>query len=656
MSVSVHQQFHGYRSGHQLLQSSVRLDAKDQDTIDHLSDMAGPLRPGERFDAYISGYPLPSQSYFALARTEQDLNAPRAGCVTTRTLLVPMAFWKHEACPAFLAELLTGQADCGPLSIPTKVQPPNLAPVSEAPLAELVEALFLEKRNAIVVFDSSNSEEIALRLLTALWPGMRRDFSICTFVLSPRTLSGKSFDLLFAPKSARTRFSDWEGRRIEASGKAVGERHRWTSHVVERIFLSPVPYLLDIDDVGSLAINTDEGNASILRLSLLWEELRRKAVKSPTAVLGLIDVANSRAALASTRHVLEPAIADAVIGASETMGIRSAWNFLTTLVVKLGDELLTDTICKAISYAGTNLTKRDWGSALNYLAREVSVKEDNTGELLHSIAASLATIDAHRLTKALVVVPPEPLIKMALLDDELLARIFSATNPATDAALIKNLTQGFQYLTPNERSQKRLRFMTHIRGDRDSILLTRIVADAQATELVEAVDLLWGARTLRTPQIGEILCHAAIANDSRLEVRTAFAHLGNDDQTNNCVERLLTADPTDMKWLLENTEMENRRTAILNSFIEKSNPDDLAQAFGTVKIATEALNLLAMDLTRFAATAARIVVLPCIAARNHVTLGLKIHRLLHGPERATVAQSVVSRALDGSRRKGWRPT
>ena len=105
---SIHQQLHGYRNGHQLLETSVRLDEKDQDLIDYLSDISGPLRPSERFDTYISAYPLPSQKYYALARTEQDLNAPRAGCVITKTLLVPMDFWANEAQPGGLAVLLQG--------------------------------------------------------------------------------------------------------------------------------------------------------------------------------------------------------------------------------------------------------------------------------------------------------------------------------------------------------------------------------------------------------------------------------------------------------------------------------------------------------------------------------------------------------------------
>ena len=126
---------------------------------------------------------------------------------------------------------------------------------------------------------------------------------------------------------------------------------------------------------------------------------------------------------------------------------------------------------------------------------------------------------------------------------------------------------------------------------------------------------------------------------------TAFARLGDDDQTNRCIERLLAAEPDDMKWLLENVEIGNRRSVFLNSFIEGRDQDDLARALSSPQIATRALNLLANNLSQFAFAAARIVALPTISAPDHIKLGLKIHRILKGTDRAMLAQSIVSRVL-----------
>ena len=238
--------------------------------------------------------------------------------------------------------------------------------------------------------------------------------------------------------------------------------------------------------IRALVSDADDGNAGILRLSLLWDELRGKAIESPTAVLGLIDIANSRSAVVPTWNILEPAIARAVTNASESMDTRSVWNFLTALLGKLSNELRTDVISKALRFAGTKLTERDWESALTYLALEVPIEEESGGELRQSIATSLATVDARQLTSALVNVSPERLLKIALLDDKLLSRVFSTTDVVIDATLIRNLTQGLQFLTPEERSSQRRRFLSLVRGDQDSAFLAQVIADAQTTQLVEA--------------------------------------------------------------------------------------------------------------------------------------------------------------------------
>ena len=75
---TVNAQLHGYRQGHQLLDSTISLSKSDQSVIDRLSDVAGPLRPSELFNPYLSAYPLSSGPYYILARTWQDLTFKRA--------------------------------------------------------------------------------------------------------------------------------------------------------------------------------------------------------------------------------------------------------------------------------------------------------------------------------------------------------------------------------------------------------------------------------------------------------------------------------------------------------------------------------------------------------------------------------------------------
>jgi hypothetical protein len=278
----IDQQQHGYRNGHQLLSASLRLAREDQDTVDRLSDMSGPLRPGETFSPYLTTYPLPSGSFYVLARTWQDLAAPRAGCVLTRSLLVPTTMWEGIDRIDRLFSLLT-PIEPGERATALEVgeTEARLPTVEDPRMIELVEALFLENRQPIVIFDVTEAEIITLRLLTAFWPSFRRNFSVCTFALASRKIGDRDFDLMFAPKSARTRFSDWSGRRIDMGGKA---RHRWSSLTAAHIFQAEHPSLVAHDTLGMLKSDT-RGDESVLRLSLLWNELSEKAPSTPTAVL-----------------------------------------------------------------------------------------------------------------------------------------------------------------------------------------------------------------------------------------------------------------------------------------------------------------------------------------------------------------------------------
>ena len=334
MHVLIEQQSHGYKNGHQLLATSVRLARGDQDVVDRLSDISGPLRPGETFDPYLTAYPLPSGNFYVLARTWQDLKAARAGCVLTRSLLVPMGVWEAIEFPVSLIENLVpvDRRETTVESIAVDPYPIRLPRIASKRTTALVEALFLENRKPIVLFDEIDSTLISERLLSAFWPGMRRVFSLCTLALSPRSVSGKPFDLMFAPRSARSRFSQWEGRIIEASsGREEISRHRWTTVTAEHIFEDDPPSLLSLDALGILR-SDERADESSLRLALLWNELWKKSESSPTAALGLLDILSSLGK-SSTEELLPfvSVLTRGVDPAQRSMPPPEALRFLLTL-------------------------------------------------------------------------------------------------------------------------------------------------------------------------------------------------------------------------------------------------------------------------------------------------------------------------------------
>lgn len=334
--ILIDQQVHGYRQGHQLLSSSITLSKADQSTIDQLSDVAGPLRPGEQFAPYLTGYALPSGSHYVLARTWQDLTVARAGCVRTCSLLIPSSVWAStDNIRSLLTLLDLDGAPVQALSADFKPAVPSpLLPVPEFQAKELMEAMFLEDAKPVAVFDAPDPELVALRLLTALWPSIRARFAFSTFALSPRKIEGRFFDLVFAPKDAKPRFSDWPGRRVD--GQATHDaRHRWTGTIFERVFQDPFPRLMTDRQLGIVG-KQDDDMASALRIALLWEELHDKLDRTPTAALGLLDIANSRmSSNPSVALELLPLLRSATQRAITTLSDSEAWVYIGALVRKM---------------------------------------------------------------------------------------------------------------------------------------------------------------------------------------------------------------------------------------------------------------------------------------------------------------------------------
>ncbi len=366
----VEQQLHAYANGHELLASSVKLASTDQETIDRLSDMAGTLGPGEVYPPYLTGYPLPQQTHFVLARTWYDDAAPRAGCVLTHSLLIPMQAWRENARLATLRTLLVPfQKESQPRKLASLEMDEEarlrLPPVLGAERSAIAEATFLEERAPIVVFDCEDSETTALRLVQAMWPALRARFAFCTFTLQPRSISGREFDLLFAPAHARSRFAKWSGRRIEGDAASANEpRHRWSRGIVRSIFEDEEPSLVSDDPLGILR-GDEAGESGRLRLALLWEELQERQHESSTAVLGMLDVLSSmRLDSVELRVRSEPLILDAATRASIEMGAEQGIQFLSVLVGKLPAGRPNGKTTAAITRAAFQLARRDPAAAV----------------------------------------------------------------------------------------------------------------------------------------------------------------------------------------------------------------------------------------------------------------------------------------------------
>ncbi|MBZ9772508.1 hypothetical protein [Mesorhizobium sp. CO1-1-8] len=555
MSV-IERQVHGYRQGHQLLASSAQLPKDDQSVVDRLSDVAGPLRPRERFESYLTAYPLPSAQHFVLARTWQDLTVARAGCVRTLSLIIPMTDWAEaEGISAYLdlvgIDRLPDDSDATQVVVRATPAEP-LPPATGFGGSDLLEALFLEEARPVVVLDAVDPDLIATRLLTALWPSLRRRFAVSTFALSPRKVAGRDFDLVFAPKDARAKFADWNGRRVD--GRSVqGGRHPWTEAIMSRVFEQAHPRLLSATEVGLVGgADPDIDNAAALRIAMMWEELVAKLHTTPTAALGLLDIANSgkvRDSLAL--DAIEPALADAAHQASATFPEVEAWSFLGALARKLQGRSMPAGRA-AVAEAVEQLAARSPEGAVTLLSQD-----DPRGvvaDLLPKIASGIGGAFTNRAERALLEADPTVLGRLLAQDGPLIGRV------ADDRPLVNRLETVLPQLDAATLGVISRGLLPLLTEDWQIPAVEPLLVLLDGPQLAMELRHLGEINDFGATQLADLVLVRALSASSRAEVRSALLLLAPSTRRDAMIARTLIPSVEDARWLSESDALDKSAT------------------------------------------------------------------------------------------------
>lgn len=630
------QQLHGYRQGLQLLSSTIRLAKADQDLIDRLSDVAGPLSPGERFTPYLTLYPLPGQTHYVVARTWQDFDAPRAGCVRTRSVLVPMAEWQELQ---DVASIAAGATETGADRPAERRAPPSAAsiliPVDPLNGTELIEAMFLEERAPIVVFDAENPEPLALRLTTALWPALRRSFSMSTFARSPRMIGRRSFDLVFASNVARSRFTDWEGRRIDG-GKRGAARHPWSAPIVAQVLTAPVPSLKSLDALGEMS-SDGIGSESALRVSLLWDDLRRKLPSSPTAALGMLDIANTRKVrqVALIRE-LEPALVRSASMATATMEATDAWRYLGALIQKLEGLSPSMFVVKSIRTAAVDLAARHPVETIELLSSLriepqrkllVSAAADGLGRALDSdVVELLSRLDGNDLL--------DLMFASSSLAEGTLGR-FPVISSALAAAL--------QTADDGVRNEATRRLLGLLVDDFHAEAARLLINDLDAEGLIKEAVHVNSVNRFSSAEIQSILLERARELGADRALRDAVNSMEESTGSAAIVEATLRQTAPDLEWLFATPTLKPmRRDKLIRSLLSAATlpqlrnmligQDTLEMTLGLLKAASESDAEL---LTRIASS----VTMP---SRSYVALVVDLLPHLNSDS----GRKVIGKAID----------
>jgi hypothetical protein len=563
--ITVQVQIHGYRKGHQLLASSIILPKGDQTVVDRLSDVAGPLRPKEQFKPYLAAYPLPSGNHYVVARTWQDLTVPRAGCVLTKSVLIDARLWSVKAPLLSILQLLDpnvlpNEAQAIGMELPDQCNT-RLPPAHDFSGSELLEALFLEDAKPVVVFDAPDPELIALRLLTSLWPDIRRRFSLSTFALSPRKIGGRDLDLVFAPSNAKAKFSDWSGRRVDGR-LPQNDRHRWTAAIVRRVFEDELPRLLS--DL-QLSLLGDRGEtAAALRIALLWEELSDKLYRTPGAALGLLDIANSGMVSNSLAlRSLEPKLAEATRHASSTMSAQDAWDFVGALARKMQGHNMP--VAKhAVVALVEQLSQIDPVGAVNLL-RQPDPKQ-TIESLIPSIATGLGKSSPPLIMHALTDAPLAILARLVAQGDGALT-----AQVAADDDLVGKVGDIFREVDHTLATRAGAMLLPYLIHDRQLPAGIPIFKTLNAQAIAATLRRLSESNGYEAIQMGTALVLRAREVGGLLLVRDVLLQSQESGRRDELLARSLEPVAQDILWLLEEKRLSKvARSAVLLATLERA--------------------------------------------------------------------------------------
>ncbi len=406
-SAQIHQALHGYRSGHGQIAASVNLAVRDSELITRLSDLSGSLSSGLQVEPYLTVYPLPSGNFFAVARTWPDLEAPRAGCVLTHTLLIPALVWAELDNVSSLDSLFRNPRLHPEYSFTKTIN--SFPDVKESFSGSFkldlsgsrafVSRYFGQGLRPIIWFNAGEPEEYLWRLMGHLWPKLRTAFSCCTFSLQQRALQDRPFDLLFAPSAVYSRFTKLSAEHlIEPTLERktlAADAEPWSQYWAEALFSSK-PGLPTNESELPLWTELGEDPTAVRKLSLA-HELRLRAAQSPTAGVGAMDVVESLAREADAAEPLKRLVlGDAIHAAASAKPGQDALATLRLIEDRLGREAfrnIADEFQARLTSAAAKATAQEPEAALEISGTWIAEsKAGNKSALVDGIVQGLRTV------------------------------------------------------------------------------------------------------------------------------------------------------------------------------------------------------------------------------------------------------------------------
>jgi len=492
--ILIHQLYHGYRRGHEQISASIRLNQVDSDVITRLSDLSGTRQSGFTFESYLTIYPLPSSRLFALALTRPDRNAPRAGCVLTHTLLLEMDKWSALPVPEEISALFFKTA-----TVPNEISILEYTPgtsIVEHPQASVVSLededfvakYFGEGIRPIIWFDALKAETKLWKIVTGLWPSIRRSFSACTLCLQPRFLQARIFDVMFAPGTTTSRFSRLSADHFIESAPLT--REPWQIEFADQLFSGK-----SVDSESKSLITALDADPPSIRKVFLFRELWKRSSEKPTAAIGAFDLLESINASASVTQLQNKALNRAV-SSFEFLSSNERLELFSMLLLRIS-RVRSGGNKQEVFFK--NLLAPVMGGILHDFPQEVITSIERMWPNLQG-SAGLKDAFMSELEAALIETPSLAAILATSSDigKDLLAQCTPAFAKALNvpsATLLREQTIAWLNEAPFRELLPKFRvsLLSHLKIDQDLALFRKALIDIQEVEVITVLDLLFGS-------------------------------------------------------------------------------------------------------------------------------------------------------------------
>jgi hypothetical protein len=566
-----------------------------------------------------------------------------------------MRFWEGLDFPASLFDLLAPidklATSIEPIMFAS--HPIELPQVFSKRRAALVEALFLEKKKPIVTFDEAESAAITDRLLTAFWPSMRRTFSICNMALSPRSVNGRAFDLMFAPRSARSRFAQWEGRVVESvSERSEFSRHQWTAATTKHIFEDDPPNLVSLDTLGILSVD-EQADESSLRLALLWNELLEKSQSSPMAVLGMMDILNSRGK-GSAEQMLPfvPLISGAIDLAKQSMSSSDMLRFLLTLSGKFPTRRTPIDVLNKIREAFSWVAIKEPGAATSLLIDTSLGNQTHAPIVTAGIGDGLARIsDSKEVLHLASLLSAEDDLRLLAYSRPWATTVMRATEVVVPEQWSDMLASALRYPDDDLRAKCRRNIVPLLRRPDHATLLSAILHEIDNASLLSIVDQIRDATRFEIAEFDEPLRRAARGTEGMLGLRRAILAEAASPGSDRFLLATIQPSVADVEWLLGEQCLDSERTvAILRTSLSKASERDFQSLVQNESVSERMVTGLLEGLPQTSIQLARVLTSGNLPVRQLLQSGCRVLPFVEGTQKSELMLKMLTQGLSSASR------